>query len=49
MAYVDPGAGSIALQLAVAAVAAGVFFVRNRWTRITATIRSRLSRFTRPR
>jgi len=49
MLYVDPGAGSIALQLAVTAVVASVFFVKGWWTRITTTMRSRLSRFRPPR
>jgi hypothetical protein len=36
--YLDPGSGSIALQMAVAAVAAGAYIVKHWWTRIISTI-----------
>jgi hypothetical protein len=49
MLYLDPGAGSIALQMAIAAAAAGLFALRRWWTRITTAIRSSLTQIRRPR
>ena len=42
MLYLDPGSGSIALQMAVAAVAAGVYVVKRWWTTMTSMLRRAL-------
>ena len=35
-AYIDPGTGSLALQIALAALFAGLFALRSFWTKIRA-------------
>jgi hypothetical protein len=47
MLYVDPSAGSIALQVAVAAMVAGLLFVKRWWSAVTDAIRGGLHRFRR--
>ncbi len=47
MLYVDPSAGSIVLQTALAALVAGVLFVKRRWVAVTGTIRGGLGRLRR--
>ena len=38
-AYLDPGTGSIILQGLIAALVAGLFYVRTAWTRIKSLFR----------
>ncbi len=40
-AYIDPGAGSLALQALIGALAALTFGLRSRWSRITGWWRRR--------
>lgn len=39
LAYIDPGAGSYIVQVVIAAVVAGVFFIRSFFQRIFVFIR----------
>jgi hypothetical protein len=39
LAYLDPGTGSIILQGLIAALVAGLFYVRTAWARIKAFFR----------
>jgi hypothetical protein len=48
MLYTDPGTGSIVLQVAFAALAAGAIFVRRWWATAASSIRRALSRLRRP-
>lgn len=41
LAYLDPGTGSIILQGLIAAVVAGLFYVRSAWARIKSFFRRR--------
>jgi hypothetical protein len=45
MLYVDPGAGSIALQLALAALVTGAYAIKRWWTSITSVLQRGISRF----
>jgi hypothetical protein len=47
MLYVDPSAGSIVLQASVAALFAGVLFVKRWWGAFTETLRRAHQRFRR--
>lgn len=47
--YLDPGAGSVVLQMAAAAVVGSLFFVRRWWGALTAGARSHWQRLTRSR
>jgi hypothetical protein len=47
MLYVDPSAGSIVLQVAVAAVFAGLLFVKRWWGAVTDALRGGLHRLRR--
>jgi hypothetical protein len=44
MLYVDPSAGSIVLQAAIAAIFAGLLFVKRWWDAATGVIRRSLDR-----
>jgi hypothetical protein len=47
MLYLDPGSGSIALQVAVAGVVAGAFFMKRWWTTLTSMLPRALRGFRR--
>jgi hypothetical protein len=49
MLYTDPGIGSIVIQVAFAALAAGALFVRRWWAALAAIVRRSLGRLRRPR
>lgn len=46
MLYVDPGAGSIVLQVAAAAVLGGLFMVKRWWATVQSAVRGWLTRLT---
>jgi hypothetical protein len=47
MLYLDPGSGSIVLQVALAAVVAAGIFVKRWWTTLISTLRHALTSFRR--
>jgi hypothetical protein len=47
MLYLDPGAGSVVLQMAAAAVVGSLFFVRRWWGALRTGTRSSWQRLTR--
>jgi hypothetical protein len=42
-AYIDPGTGSYLFQVAAAGLFAGVYTLRRYWSRLTSSLRSRLT------
>ena len=47
--YIDPGTGSLAVQILIAGLVGGAFVARSYWTRIATRLRRLFSRGNAPR